>query len=111
MSSRGYFVGQVIDDLDAIASQVRQRCKLGQTDLNRVLEDFFKELLNLVYGINLQNLNKDRSNAPGLDLGDKAPGVKVAYQITCQRDPSQDHGSGRGHLRSVSGTGDRRASG
>ncbi len=84
MSSRGYFVGQVIDDLDAIASQVRQRCKLGQTDLNRVLEDFFKEVLNLVYRLNLQNLNKDRMNEPGLDLGDKAPGARIAYQITSQ---------------------------
>lgn len=84
MSSRGYFVGQVIDDLDAIASQVRQRCKLGQTDLNRVLEDFFKEMLNLVYRLNLQNLNKDRMNEPGLDLGDKAPGARIAYQITSQ---------------------------
>lgn len=59
MSSRGFFIGQVIDDLDAIASQVRARCKLGQNDLNRVLEDFFKELLNLTYGLNLHNLNAE----------------------------------------------------
>ena len=86
MSSRGFFVGQIIDDLDAIASQVRQRCKLGQMDLNRVLEDFFKEVLNLTAGTNLQNLNKDRVNAPGLDLGDQAAGARVAYQITSQAD-------------------------
>lgn len=67
MSSRGHFLGQIVDDLDAIASQVRQRCAVGQNDLNRVLEDFFKEILNLVRGANLRNLNKDRSNAPGLD--------------------------------------------
>jgi hypothetical protein len=84
LSSRGHYVGQVIDDLDAIASQVRQRCLLGQTDLNRVLEDFFKEVLNLAHGFNLQNLNKDRMNAPGLDLGDGSAGAKVAYQITSQ---------------------------
>lgn len=82
MSSRGHFIGQIIDDLDSIASQVRQRCKLGHIDLNRVLEDFFKELLNLVYSINLRNLNNDRSNAPGIDLGDKA--ARIAYQITSQ---------------------------
>lgn len=84
MSSRGYFVGQIIDDLDAIASQVRQRCKLGQTDLNTVLEDFFKELLNLVYGINLRNLNKERINEPGVDLGDDDPSARIAFQITSQ---------------------------
>ncbi len=84
MSSRGFFIGQVIDDLDAIASQVKARCKLGQNDLNRVLEDFFKELLNLTYGINLRNLNAERSNEPGLDLGDTTVGARVAYQVTSQ---------------------------
>jgi hypothetical protein len=82
VSSRGHFIGQVVDDLDAIASKVEQRCALGYTDLNRVLEDFFKEVLNLTYGINLQNLNKDRLNAPGLDLGDAVGGM--AFQITSQ---------------------------
>lgn len=82
MSSRGHFIGQIIDDLDAIASQVRQRCAVGQTDLNRVLEDFFKEVLNLIHGFNLRNLNKDRSNAPGLDLGDTTSTPKRAFQVT-----------------------------
>ena len=84
MSSRGFFIGQVIDDLDAIASQVKARCKLGQNDLNRVLEDFFKEVLNLTYGINLHNLNGERNNEPGLDLGDSTVGARLAYQITSQ---------------------------
>lgn len=89
MSGRGFFVGQIIDDLDAIASQVSQRCKLGQTDLNRVLEDFFKELLNLVYDANLRNLNSQRSNEPGLDLGDTTSPVKRAFQVTSQADAAK----------------------
>ncbi|MEM5495547.1 SMEK domain-containing protein [Hoeflea sp. AS16] len=84
MSSRGFFVGQVVDDLDAIASQVHQRCALGQFDLNRVLEDFFKEVLNLTYGWNLSNLNSKRSNEPSIDLGDKA--AKIAVQVTSRTD-------------------------
>lgn len=84
MSSRGHFVGQIIDDLDAIAQQVRRRGALGQFDLNRTLEDFFKEILNLTLGINLRNLNDKHSNAPGLDLGD--PAAKIAYQITSRAD-------------------------
>lgn len=89
MSGRGFFVGQIIDDLDAIASQVSQRCKLGQTDLNRVLEDFFKELLNLIYDANLRNLNSERSNEPGLDLGDVTSKTKIAFQITSQADAAK----------------------
>lgn len=87
MSSRGYFVGQVVDDLDAIASQVRQRCALNQFDLNRVLEDFFKEVLNLTYGWNLSNLNAKRSNAPGVDLGDSA--ARIAVQVTSRTDATK----------------------
>ena len=84
MSSRGHFIGQIIDDLDAIAQQVRRRGELGQFDLNRTLEDFFKEILNLTLGINLRNLNDKHSNAPGLDLGD--PATRVAYQVTSRAD-------------------------
>lgn len=84
MSSRGHFVGQIIDDLDAIANQVKARCALGQVDLNHVLEDFFKEILNLVYKANLRNLNKHRTNEPGLDLGDWTSPRKIAFQITSQ---------------------------
>ena len=89
MSSRGHFLGQIVDDLDAIASQVRQRCAVGQNDLNRVLEDFFKEILNLVRGANLRNLNKDRSNAPGLDIGDTTSPRRIAFQVTSQADASK----------------------
>ena len=84
MLSRGHFIGQIIDDLDAIAQQVRRRGELGQFDLNRTLEDFFKEILNLTLGINLRYLNDKHSNAPGLDLGD--PAARIAYQVTSRAD-------------------------
>lgn len=87
MSGRGFLIGKIIDDLDAIASQVRLRCAVNQYDLNLVLENFFKELLNLTYGINLSNLNAKRSNVPGLDLGD--PAAKIAYQVTSRSDAAK----------------------
>lgn len=79
-SSRGYFIGQIVDELAAIAHQVDMRGKIGDVALNRLLEDFFKDVLNLVHGWNLVNLNSKRSNEPGLDLGD--PHAKVAVQVT-----------------------------
>ncbi|WP_172823745.1 SMEK domain-containing protein [Paracoccus aminovorans] len=84
MTARGAFVGPIIDDLDTISSRVRARSKLGFTDLNRILEDFFKELLNLIYTANLVNLNEIRRNAPGLDLGDTTSTTKRAFQVTSQ---------------------------
>jgi hypothetical protein len=89
VSSRGVFIGQIIDDLDAISNQVRRRCELGQTDLNSLLENFFRDILNLTLNTNLVNLNARRSNAPGLDLGDKTSPRKIAYQITSRADAAK----------------------
>lgn len=87
MITRGYFIGQIIDELTAVSQQVKSRAGLQLYDLNRYLEDFFKDILNLVYGYKLINLNDDRSNNPGLDLGDE--GAKVAFQITSTKNSSK----------------------
>lgn len=80
MITRGYFIGQIIDELSAVSHQVKSRSGLQLYDLNRYLEDFFKDILNIVFDYKLINLNEERSNNPGLDLGDEAQGV--AFQIT-----------------------------
>jgi hypothetical protein len=83
MITKGHFIGEIIDDLASIAYQVDNRCKMGWTDLNRLLEDFFKEILNLTLNVNLINLNQERFNAPGLDLADTL--ASIGFQITSQR--------------------------
>jgi hypothetical protein len=78
--TRGYFIGDIIDELLAVAHQVDNRCALGLTDLNIYLENFFKEILNETCCLKLENLNTERCNNPGIDLGDKVK--KVAFQVT-----------------------------
>ena len=80
MITRGTIVGKIIDDLARLLSQIELRNKVGLLDLTKVSEDFFKELLNVVYDLKLTNLNGDRINEPGIDLGDLNKGT--AYQIT-----------------------------
>lgn len=80
MITRGYYIGEIVDTLSDISGQVRMRGKLGLTDLNIFLEDFFKTTLNHIEGLSLENLNRERSNTPGLDLGDKTSGS--AFQVT-----------------------------
>ncbi len=89
--SRGYFIGEIIDDLTGIAGQVDNRCMLGLTDINRFLENFFREILNVVLGTNLVNLNADRSNEPGLDLGDQ--GSRIAFQVTSVKTSTKVNGT------------------
>lgn len=80
MITRGYIIGEIVDGLSTISHQVSTRCQLGLTDLNRYLEDFFKEFLNEAFSYNLRNLNEQRSNEPGLDLGDSLG--SIGFQIT-----------------------------
>ncbi|MFM1775921.1 MAG: hypothetical protein RJA53_1531 [Bacteroidota bacterium] len=80
MITRGIIIGKLIDDLSKLQGQIELRCQVGLTDLNKYCEDFIKEVLNICYKLNLKNLNTERANEPGLDLGDDKN--KIAYQIT-----------------------------
>ncbi len=83
MITRGYFIGEIVDGLGDIARQVDTRTKLNLPDLNIFIENFFKTALSLLLDINLENMNKERSNFPGLDLADASSGW--AFQITSQK--------------------------
>lgn len=57
-------------------------------DINKIAESFCLKLLNLVYGLDLKDLNQEKSNFPGLDLGDKVHS-KIAYQVTSRTDTAK----------------------
>lgn len=91
MLSRGFMIGKIVDDVASLKYQVQTRNKLGMLDLTKFTEDFFKEALNTIYDLNLINLNADRSNNPGIDLGDE--GKKIAYQITSTKNTGKVKGT------------------
>jgi hypothetical protein len=62
----------------------KSRSKRGRYDLNKQAENFFRDILNLVYGLDLVNLNEKVSNAPIIDLGDK--GNRICIQVTAERE-------------------------
>src|SRR5690554_3653690 len=83
MITRGLIIGKIVDDIAGLKYQIQTRNKLKLYDLTLVCEDFFREVLNLIYNYDLVNLNNERSNEPGIDLGDQR--TKVAYQITSEK--------------------------
>ncbi|RXM43911.1 SMEK domain-containing protein [Flavobacterium sp. YO12] len=85
--TRGILIGEIVDSLSILNNQISLRCSLGFTDLNKVSEDFFAKLLNRIYNYSLINLNENRSNEPGLDIGDESN--SIAYQVTSQVDSSK----------------------
>jgi hypothetical protein len=71
----------IADRLGVLEFAVKNRGALRLFDVNVVAESFFAHILNVIYALNLKNLNDDGS-MPGLDLGDAT--AKVAFQVTSQ---------------------------
>ncbi len=67
--------------------RVKSRAKQNILDLNIFSETFFKDLLNLVYDLNLTNLNNKSKNAKAIDLLDDTN--KVVFQVTSKTDKSK----------------------
>lgn len=80
MLTRGYFIGEIVDDLANLGGQVRMRNALHLFDLTVATENFFRDFLNIALGASLRNLNAERSNEPGLDLGDAS--LAIGIQVT-----------------------------
>jgi hypothetical protein len=76
----GHYLGEIVDEFAVIGAQVKMRNRVGFTDLSVFCESFFKDVLNCLLDANLRNLNEERSNEPGLDLGDDEN--KLAVQVT-----------------------------
>lgn len=54
----------------------------GCFDINKYCEDFFCDLLNMIYELDLENLNAIKVNFPAVDLGDSEEGI--CYQVTSE---------------------------
>ncbi|WP_407364066.1 SMEK domain-containing protein (plasmid) [Pseudomonas luteola] len=80
MITSGYLIGQIIDEFSTLGEQAKLRNRLGLSDLSVFTENFFRDLLNIIEDLDLINTNEDRSNEPGIDLGDEIR--KIAFQIT-----------------------------
>jgi hypothetical protein len=80
MITRGYYIGEIIDEFSTVSAQIKIRNRLGLTDLTVFAENYFRDVLNEILNIELINLNDSRSNEPGLDLGDAKK--KLAIQVT-----------------------------
>lgn len=70
----------IISSLTWLSAQVQVNNRLNLTDVNIHSENFYRDLLNLAFGYNLDNINITDPNAAAIDLGDE--GRKFAIQVT-----------------------------
>ncbi|MCP4153383.1 MAG: ATP-binding protein [bacterium] len=66
------------------AAEIRLHNAFDFFDINRLGEDIAKDLLNIIYGYELVNLNETQKNYPGIDLADESK--KIYFQVTSRSD-------------------------
>lgn len=79
-------INEITKKVSMIVCYVKLKNSYNLTDINTLLETGFKEILNLIYGYNLENLNSDYL-FPAIDLGDYEK--KKAIQVTSTNDISK----------------------
>lgn len=68
------------EHLSFLAYRVESRGKLNILDLHLHSENFYRDFLNLLYGLGLENLNKVNQNVEAIDLIDKTN--KIVIQVS-----------------------------
>lgn len=66
--NREVFVQDITYLLSVLKTEIKESGKLNLLNINVHAEDFFRDLLNLVYDWQLQNRNQLNQNAAGIDL-------------------------------------------
>ncbi len=75
---------RIVEILSYIRSQVEIYSPGNFTDINIYSENFYRDLLNLIFGYKLVNINILEPNAAAIDLGDDA--ASIAFQVTSSSD-------------------------
>lgn len=74
----------VTEKLSYFCHYVKMSNRNSFTDINVHAEGFLMNILNMILGLDLQNLNEQQINYPGVDLGDIS--AKIAFQVTSKKD-------------------------
>lgn len=80
MIKKEMYLKDIADNLALLSREVEILNCVNFYDINIVAEDFFAELLNLIYGYNLKNLNVVEKNAIAIDLFDEKK--RLCIQVT-----------------------------
>lgn len=80
MFNKEVYLKSVASSLTLLSKEIEIYNAVNLYDINIVAEDFYAELLNLIYGYNLKNVNIIEKNAPAIDLIDEK--ARISIQVT-----------------------------
>lgn len=79
---RQNLINDIISYFSRLETSVKLNNSNGLTDINSYSEDFFCNVLNKIFDLNLVNLNTIKSNFPSIDLGDELK--QISIQVTSE---------------------------
>lgn len=80
MLNREEYINKIMELLAQQERFLDKKNAINLYDTNTASENFYRDLLNKIYNLNLVNLNHEKKNNKAIDLGDVEK--KLAYQIT-----------------------------
>ena len=83
--NRTRYFNYIEEKLNILAYRIETRGKINILDINIHSETFFADLCNIVFGLNLVNLNSFVQNTEGIDLIDTKNKVVVQVSATCTK--------------------------
>lgn len=82
---RTMYYNYIEEKLGTLAFRINQRSKLNTLELNIHSETFFADFCNILYDLNLINLNSFKQNIEGIDLVDNINKVIIQVSSTCTK--------------------------
>lgn len=82
MLAKNHILDQIIEIIVREKEFIEKKCRLGLFDDNKHWENIIRNLLNDCLGYELENLNMDKANYPGIDLGDRSNGIGIQVTTT-----------------------------
>lgn len=83
--NRTIYFDYIEEKLNTLASRIEVRSKLNLLELNIHSENFFAYLCNIIFDLELENLNFSYQNIDGIDLIDHKNKVVVQVSSTCTK--------------------------
>lgn len=87
--NRDIYVTKIKTLLNILKGEIKDSGKLSLLDINVHVEDFYRDLLNLVYGWQLKNMNQWNQNAAGGDLWFEDGKVVIQVSSTSTKEKIQ----------------------
>ena len=81
--NRTIYFNYIEEKLNTLASRIELRSKLNLLELNIHSENFFACLCNIIFDLELENLNFSHQNIDGIDLIDRKNKILVQVSSTC----------------------------